>query len=93
MAQKLTPEQAEKLKVEIKKIFDEFDTDKSGHIESKEFENVLVKYNSSSECKKKLEPAKIKEITASFIQVADKNADGKVSFAEFYKFLLEALQQ
>lgn len=67
MAQKLTPEQAEKLKVEIKKIFDEFDTDKSGHIESKEFENVLVKYNSSSECKKKLEPAKIKEITAVII--------------------------
>lgn len=67
MAQKLTPEQAEKLKVEIKKIFDEFDTDKSGNIESKEFENVLIKYNSSSECKKKLEPAKIKEITAVII--------------------------
>jgi len=77
--------------VEIKKAFDEFDADKSGQIDSKEFENVLVKYNASPECKKKIEPTKIKEIASQFIQVADKNADGKVNFYEFFRFFLEAL--
>jgi len=91
MCQKLSPEECQKLKVEIKKAFDDFDTDKSGQIDAKEFENVLGKYNSSPECKKKMEPAKIKEIASQFIEVADKNADGKVNFNEFFKFLLEAL--
>ena len=90
MCEKLTPEQKEKMKAECKKAFDSFDNDKSGTIDCKEFENVLVKYNATSECKKKLEPAKIKELATQFIEVADKNADGKVNFEEFFKFLKEA---
>jgi Ca2+-binding EF-hand superfamily protein len=86
----MTPEEKQKMKAAVKEAFDKFDKDKSGHIESKEFESVLTEYNASSECKKKIEPAKIKEIAGQFIQVADKNADGKVNFEEFYRFLLEA---
>jgi Ca2+-binding EF-hand superfamily protein len=91
MCDKMSPEQAEKLKVELKAAFDSFDKDKSGNIDCKEFESVLTQFNASSECKKKIEPEKIKTLAAQFIQAADKNADGKVNFGEFHKFLIDAL--
>ena len=91
MAQKLSPQDRAELEKALKEAFNSFDTDKSGQIDCKEFENVLVQYNASPECKKKMDPAKIKNIASDFIKVADQNADGKVNYQEFLNFMLEAL--
>jgi len=73
----------------LKEAFDHFDADKSGHIDTKEFENAARKFNEKSETK--MSDAKIKESAAQFVKLADKNADGKVSFNEFFKFMCDAL--
>jgi len=90
MPKTLTPAEAEQFKKALKEAFDKFDSDKSGSIDSKEFENVLCKFNASSECKTKTDAAKIKETAKKFIETADKDADGKVNFYEFYRFVLQA---
>ena len=89
MPKQLTPEEAENVKKMLKEAFDTFDCDKNGSIESKEFESVAKKFNEKSATK--LSDAKIKETTAEFIKLADRDADGKVNFFEFYKFMLAAL--
>jgi len=87
----MSPADAEKLKVELKKAFDEFDLDKSGEIDRNEFDKVVTKYNASPACKKKLDPAQIKEMTSTFIKGADKDSSGTVSFQEFYLFIEKSL--
>jgi Ca2+-binding EF-hand superfamily protein len=91
MSKKLTPEEAKSLKDFAREAFAAFDTDKSGQIETKEFEQVLRQFNESSANKKKLDEAEIKQTSEDFIRLADKNADGKVNFDELYKFLLVAV--
>jgi Ca2+-binding EF-hand superfamily protein len=91
MSRKLSPEEAKDLKEFAKAAFDAFDTDKSGQIEVKEFEQVLKQFNESSACKQKLDDAAIKKTSEEFIRLADKDSDGKVNFQELYKFLLVAV--
>ena len=62
MPKELSPEEAEHLKKMLKEAFDHFDVDKSGNIDSKEFEGVAKKFNETA--KPKLSDAKIKETTA-----------------------------
>jgi Ca2+-binding EF-hand superfamily protein len=89
MSKKLTPEEAEKLKICLKEAFDHFDADKSGNIDAKEFENAARKFNETGQTK--MSEAKIKESATEFIKLADRDADGKVSFYEFYRFMFSAL--
>lgn len=69
-----------------KSIFQEFDADNSGFIEGKEFENALKQYNKNT--KQKLTDAQIKKEADDFIKQVDQNADGKVSFKEFFDLIL-----
>src|SRR6218665_2475614 len=62
MPKQLSPEEAEHLKQTMKEAFDKFDSDKSGQIDPKEFENVAKKFNETS--KTKLSDAKLKETAA-----------------------------
>ena len=91
MSKTLTADEAKNLRDFAQEAFAAFDTDKSGQIETKEFEQVLRQFNSSSACKEKLDEAAIKKTSEDFVRLADKNADGKVNFDELYKFLLVAL--
>src|SRR6218665_3240807 len=59
MPKQLSPEEAEHLKQTMKEAFDNFDSDKSGEIDPKEFENVAKKFNETS--KTKLSDAKLQE--------------------------------
>lgn len=61
MSRQLTADEARELKEFAKAAFDAFDTDKSGQIETKEFEAVLRQFNDSSACKEKLADATIKQ--------------------------------
>jgi len=69
-----------------KTIFKEFDCDNSGFIDGKEFEHALQQYNKNT--KQKLSDAQIKKEATEFIQKVDQNADGKVSFKEFFDLIL-----
>lgn len=91
MCQKFGPAEKQQLTDALKQAFNEIDLDRSGYIDSKEFENVARKYNCSTECQTKMTDAQIKETAAKFVQFADENHDGKVSFPEFLDFFLNAL--
>jgi Ca2+-binding EF-hand superfamily protein len=89
MANKACPAETEKMRAELKSVFDAVDANKSGSIDKEEFEKVLTQYNASPSTTKKIEPAKIKELAGLFIQACDSNADGKVNFEEFFQFLVK----
>ena len=91
MSRKLSPAEAKDLKEFALEAFNAFDVDKSGQIETREFEAVLRQFNDSSACKEKLDEATIKKTSQDFVNLADKNADGKVNFDELHKFLLVAV--
>lgn len=60
---------------EIKEVFDQFDADGSGHIDSSEIKKICEQLGVE------VSQSDIDEL----IQSADDNGDGKISFAEFKK--------
>lgn len=91
MCQELSESEKQQLNDALKRAFNEFDVDGSGFIDSKEFEKVARKCNCDRDCETKMTDSQIKEAAVQFIEFADENHDGKVSFPEFFDFFLKAL--
>ncbi|KAI3387026.1 hypothetical protein SNEBB_009766 [Seison nebaliae] len=70
------------LNLVLRKVFNEFDRDRSGTITKKEAEAAIKRYLYL----KKLAvttPLKAKIMTAVLFKIADKNRDGHITFEEF----------
>lgn len=61
MSRKLTADEAKELHEFARQAFDAFDTDKSGQVDVKEFQQVLKQFSDSPACKQKLSDAVIKQ--------------------------------
>lgn len=67
----------------FKKVFDQFDVNKDGHITSSELKTVL----------KKLGQNPSDEEVAEFIKVCDKDKNGTIEFGEFCRYLVDQRRQ
>lgn len=63
----------------FKKIFDEFDVNKDGHITASELSTVLKKLGQNPSA----------EELAEFIQMCDTDKNGTIEFGEFCKYLVD----
>jgi len=83
----LSPEEGAKIKKEAQETFDLYDVDKNGYVDAAEVESLFGSFNQeqSAELIKG-----IKDLAAAVIKLADANADGKVTFDEFYRAVLKA---
>lgn len=68
----------------LTEAFKAFDLDGSGSINSSELKNVITKFYNDT--KKPGKPADIDKQVQEFIQLVDKNKDGKVEQSEFVNF-------
>lgn len=68
----------------LEEVFDMFDKDKSGKIDSKELKGALKEYYSyiNEPC----DDAKLDEEVKEIIKVCDKSNDGKIDKNEWFKF-------
>jgi len=74
----------------LTQAFNAVDTDKSGSIEGKEVEAVLVAYHKSKG--KPHDSAQLKKEVQSFLNDVDKNHDNKVSRKEFLDYFMQLYQ-
>ena len=72
---------------DARKIFERFDTDKSGFLEEDEIPKVLQETYEKIGMKKTIDARQVK----SYISALDHNKDGKVSMDEFIKVLIDNL--
>jgi Ca2+-binding EF-hand superfamily protein len=83
----LSPEEGEKIKKKAQETFELYDVDKNGYIDAAEIECAFRSYNQEqgSEIIKE-----VKALAATLVMYADTNADGKVTFDEFYRAVLKS---
>jgi len=74
---------------EIKAIFDSFDTNKNGFIESGEVEQMVLQFVKGKEVK--LDPTQTKAAVEAYVKSVDSNNDGKISLKEFSDFVIKFL--
>jgi len=65
----------------LRKIFEEFDSDKSGHIDMKEIKKMVKAYY--KELKMKADDDQIKDTCYELMKNLDKDCDGKISMKEW----------
>lgn len=69
----------EQEKLDAKKKFEEFDTDKSGTIDREELKKILL-----TTMKGKVSPAMIERVVNMHMNSGDKDGSGEISLEEFY---------
>lgn len=74
---------------DAKRIFDKYDTDKSGYLEEAEVIKVLEETYAKIGIKREINPSEVK----SYIRTLDKNSDGRVSNEEFTALMIDNLKK
>lgn len=71
----------------LEEVFNMFDSDKSGKIDSKELKGALREYYKY--INEAVDDAKLDAEVAEIIKMCDSSADGKIDKAEWFKFFDE----